>query len=781
MKCEHCKIDFKTEQMIIKDINNLQKAFCCEGCFGVWTILHNENLDEFYTRLKNNTLSPIGSKQQININHFEKFISTDENGFKKASFILENIHCEACVWLNEKVLTNLDGVLEINISNSTHKADIVYDDEVISLKQILEKIISLGYIPTAYNPILSQKAQESKREFYIKLILAIACVMNVMWLSVAKYAGFFSGMDANTKDIINFAEFIFASAVLFYTGGAFFKSAFNALKNKFLNMDVLVISGASLVYIYSIVAMFLRLENVYFDSVAMIICFVFIGKYLELASRKNALDNIDLITELLDDSVLKKQDDTFIKTPLNQININDIIKLSIDDKVLIDGIITQGEASFDTSHITGESKPFKASINDEIISGYKLINGSCEYKCTKTFENSTLNKIIQTLNQTQKSGLEKLVNKISSYFTVGIFMCFVLCFLFWINKSSFEISLINAISVLIIACPCALALATPVCTLVSTNLGFKNKILFKKSSVIEDLSKCDMVLFDKTGVLTNPKLISKINLDEEKKILLKSFCSLSNHIICKQIYKHLKDTKVINLDLFAETKGYGISAKYKNMKLLGGSYEFMKQNNIKAKEVFNTHFYFAIDDVVVALFEFENVVDDGAKNLINYLDKIGIKSVIVSGDNETSVKDTAEKLGIKSYHFSSLPHDKLEIIKNYSNSHKIIMVGDGVNDALALKYAHVGISLKNASNIAIDSSDVVFLDNKLISLEKAIKLSKKCFIKIKQNLAFSLIYNLCGVYLAFCGFINPLLASVLMSLSSLVVVINALSIKRLKL
>ncbi|QBL12650.1 heavy metal translocating P-type ATPase [Campylobacter helveticus] len=784
MKCEHCKLNFKQEQM--REKNGL--FFCCRGCESVYEILHDKGLDEFYQRLGNHSLKPVDLNGETK--NYDEFIHKTKEGFSEIYLLIHGIECAACIWLNEKVLIRQKGILELDINHLNHKARIVFDEKTISLKEILKLIESIGYKASAYDANKSEKkAQSLKREFYSKMVVAIACVMNVMWIAVAKYAGFFSGMERDIKDILNFAEFILASPVLFYTGSSFYKSAFNALKHKNLNMDTLVISGASLAYIYSLWAMFFRVGEVYFDSVAMIICFVFVGKYLEVFSKKRALDTIDGLNDFLQNEVLVFNGVEFKPKEVQKVALGDIILLRAGDKILIDGICTKGEASVDSSSLNGENTPQLIKKGDVLNSACILIDGSVEYKATKLYKDSKLSQIIKLLEfaSSKKTKLINLVNQISGYFSKTILSLALLCFCFWFFylNESVEISLINAISVLIIACPCALALATPVSNLIALGKAFKHNILFKDSSVIENLNKCDIAVFDKTGVLTKLELeIDKFYLSEKLDTnALYTFLKLSKHPIAKSVAGFLKQkgAKEKNLD-FKELKNIsarGLKAHLNGDIFLGGNETFLKENHIKIeKKLENSHFIFAKNKEILAFFELKSVLREGAKELINYLKKEKKEVMILSGDNEFAVKKIAEELEISNYKASCLPEDKMKELEKLSQNHKILFVGDGVNDALALKFASVSITLKEGSDLAIENSDILLLKNDLNSLKTALKLSKFTFKIIKQNLAFSLFYNVLSLPLAFLGLINPLIAALSMSFSSIIVVLNALRIKK---
>lgn len=760
--------------------------FCCTGCEAVFELVQSKGLGDFYERLGKNSLEPVNFKQNLGV--FDSFVRPTNEGFSEIHLVIDGIFCAACVWLNEKILIEEQGVIEASVNPLTHKARVVFDERQVSLKRILTLIQSIGYKPSAYDPLKQeQKALSTKREFYSKLVVAVACVMNVMWIAVAKYAGFFSLMDAQTKDILNFAEFVLASPVLFYTGSAFYKNAYFSLKHGQISMDFLVIFGASLAYAYSLWAMFSRGGEVYFDSVAMIICFVFVGKYLEVLVKKHATDTMDGLNDFLKGEILVFNGKEFAPKDAYAVQVGDIIQLKTGDKILIDGVCVRGEASIDSSSLSGESEPVLVQAGTNINSACVVLDGSVEYRALKPYAESKLSQIIALLELSQKPKIQSLVAQIAVYFSRTVLAVALLCFCFWyfVRESGAEFALINAISVLIIACPCALALATPISNLIALFQALKLKVLFKSSDKIEDLSKCDYAVFDKTGVLTDFKLkIARYELNQKANLNeLFAFIGLSNHPVSASIREFLqekvKDKKHLEFSAVKEIRAKGISARLKNDEFIGGNAHFLQECGIKMSQKFSdTHFVFAKNGEILAHFEFESVLRAGAIELISYLKKIKMPIKMLTGDNEKAAQKVASKLGITDFTAFCLPENKMQVITTLSQKHKVLMVGDGVNDALALQNAAVAVSLKQGADLAAQNSDIILLKNDLCALEQAIRLSKKTFIIIKQNLAFSLCYNALTIPLAFVGLINPLVAAASMSLSSVVVILNALRIRR---
>lgn len=786
-KCDHCRLTFEELQLVNDGLGN---KFCCNGCKQVFHLLHSEGLDEFYQKLGKNTLEPAKIRE---ISHqetdgiYKNYVKTNSDGFNEIFIIIEGIHCAACVWLNEKILFNSKGVIEANINASTNKAKIVWDESEVNLAEIFNKIEAIGYKPYPYDPARAEiRANALRREFYGKLLVGIFATMNIMWIAVALYGGYFTGMSQEVKDILHFAEFILASPVLFYTGSVFFKGAKTAILNRTPNMDLLITTGTVTIYTYSVYAMLSRNGEVYFDSVCMVITFVFIGKYLEILSRKRAVDSLDALSNMVINDLQVKANDKFETKNVNEVVKGEIILINSGDRVLIDGVVEKGNASFDYASLSGESIPVYKEIGDEITSGAICIDGSIEYAAKTNFEGSILHKIINLLENAslKKPKIEKLVNQITGYFSIVIFTIAVLTFLFWFFYSTnIQTAIIVAVSVIIIACPCALGLATPVSTLVGLSAGLKRGIIFKEAKIIETLAKCDTIVFDKTGTLTksNLKVINFEYFFEFDHALLVALLKSSNHPVSSGVYEFLAlKNSNIELEKIKSIPAKGMQASFNGVEIYGGNAKFMNELNIKCKMGEKTEYFFAIDDKVMAKFELEDSIRDDAKSSVKNLAKLGFEIYMLSGDNQNTAKNVAKTLDITNFQAECLPTDKVEFIKNLNKSGKnIIMVGDGINDSPALKAAAVGVCLGSGADVSIDKSDIILINDTLKSLVDGIIISKRTFASVKQNLAFSLLYNCATIPLAVMGYVIPLVAAVSMSLSSIVVVLNSMRIKNI--
>lgn len=795
--CTHCKLEFDESVMIKEQEGEETLYFCCKGCEGVYHLLNSKGLDGFYEKLGNNKLEPakVGSSEDLERFDLEgfhkKYVKETKEGFSEINLIIEGIHCSACVWLNEKVLHQTDGVVEATINYSNNKAKVVWDGNVVKLSKIIETIRAIGYNAYPYDPkIQEEQALKLRNEYYGRILVGVFATMNIMWIAIAQYAGYFTGMQRSYKNILNVAEFILATPTLFYSGWIFFRGAYYGLKNRFINMDLLVSTGASLAYIYSIYAMVTQTGEVYFDSVTMIITFVLVGKYLEILSKKRAVDTLDTIIGSTPTEAMVVDGETKQLKSIEVIEPGERVELKPGDKVAIDGIIVKGSALVDLSALTGEGEPVLKREGDEILSGSIIIDSVIEYKTTKRANDSLLHNIAELLSDavTKKPHIEQLANRVSGYFSVTILAIAIATFLGWyfIGDIGFEHSLIIAISVIVIACPCALGLATPMATLIGISRSAKDGILFKEASKLETMAKVSYLAVDKTGTITvgKPMVVQYREYAPFDPNLLYTLVKSSKHPVSRGVVEYLKshydNLHEVELEGFKELQAKGVVATFNGLELLGGNLELFKKYNIDfTYNCDNSLYIFAVDGKVVALFELRDSIKSGAKEFIAKMQALGLKVVMLTGDRLSVAKQIASSVGISDVEANLLPQDKAAFIdKLHESGESVVMIGDGINDAIALAKSDIAIAMGSGADIALEVSDIVLLDNKLESLQEAFLLSKRVYKTIKENLGLSLLYNTIVIPLAVAGFINPLFAALSMSLSSLLVVGNSFRINR---
>ena len=791
--CTHCNLTFSEDVMIVDNGH----YFCCKGCQGVYHLLNSEGLDSFYDKLGDTKLQPAKQEssdlEKFDLEGFQnKYITEDKDGLFSINLIIEGIHCSACVWLNEKVLHKLEGIMEANINYSTNKAKIIWDPDTLKLSKIIETIRAIGYNAYPYDASLQEeRANKTRKSYYMRILVAVFGSMNIMWLAVAHYAGYFGGIQQSFKDILNWAEFALATPVLFYSGWVFFRGAYYGYKNHIINMDTLVASGALSAYLYSIYAMLTQRGEVYFDSVVMIITFVLVGKYLEVLSKKHAIDTLDSMRGSTPTEVMTVKDNIKSLVSVENIKVGDIIELKPGEKVAIDGKLIFGQASFDESSLTGENEPIYKQKEDEIRSGSLCLDSVVQYQATKDASSSLLTSIVNLLEEslTKKPHIEQLANTVSGYFSSIILLIALFTFIGWYFVSgNFEHALIIAISVIVIACPCALGLATPMATLVGINMAAKRGILFKEATFLETMAKSDILALDKTGTITegSPSVIHTDIKENFNASELFALVSTSNHPISKGIANYLESTyeeiTPLLLEEIQTIEAKGITATFHDKKLIGGNISLLESYGIEIESSSdNALFFFAVDNKLIAKFELTDTIRIGAKNAIKKIENLGIEVIMLTGDHTKSAKKVATQVGISTIHTKLLPQEKATYIDNYQKEgHIVVMVGDGINDAIALALSDIAIAMGSGADIAIGISDVILLDEKPESIYEAYRISKRTFRAVKENLGFSLLYNLIAVPLAVMGFVNPLVAALSMSLSSLVVVANSLRIKHLK-
>ena len=787
--CSHCHLEFN-ENVMIKDEDYY---FCCKGCQGIFHLLQDEGLDRFYDKMGNTKLSPPTQQYEDSENFdspafYDKFVHVNKDGFCEVSLVIEGIHCSACVWLNEKALHKMDGVVSADINYTNNKAKIIWSDDILKLSKIVDMIRAIGYDAFPYDASIQEvRANKERRNYYLRMAVAIFAIMNIMFIAVAQYSGEFTGIRQNMKTLFNVAEGILATPVLFYSGWIFFRGAYFGLKNRVVNMDLLVATGATLTYFYSIYITVNKLGEAYFDSVTMIITFVLVGKFLEVLSKKSIADSLDIMSKYVPDNINVLKDDKIISKALKDVQAGETVVVGSGERVALDGYVIDGEGSFNESNLTGESEPVFKKVGDEIISGTISIDANIKYKATKDYAHSTLASLVSLLENAMsyKPKIQRIANKLSEYFSGTILLLsFVTFIIWWLWPHSFAEAFMVGISVIIIACPCALALATPVATLVGLGLAAKRSILFKEAALLETMAKATVLLLDKTGTITQgkPKVINEKIHYKFDLSLLYALVKNSKHPVARGVLKHIEEQGEIRgvaLEHVKEIPAQGIKAKVGNKVVLGGNAKLMQEHGVDISDASEyTEFYFAYDGQLLAKYELFDIAKKDARESLGKIKKLGVEIFMLTGDHKSSAFKIASDVGIDNVRYELTPQEKSQIVTDFHNDGKIVvMAGDGVNDVLALALSDIAIAMGRGSDIAISVSDVILLNDSLTGLRDAFLISKRTFFMIKENLAISLVYNLITIPLAMAGYIIPLIAALSMSLSSLLVVGNSMRIK----
>ncbi|GAA9317662.1 heavy metal translocating P-type ATPase [Helicobacter pylori] len=787
MKCSHCQLEFKESELFKEVINHKELYFCCTGCARVYALLLDLNLESFYDKLNDSTLAPVTLQDSMSALELEQALEENNKGDFILNLLLEKTHCNACLWLNQKVLERLKGVKKVSVNFTTHHLQIVFDKS-LNPKEIVQKIESLGYGAKIYNAKnYALKAQKEQRSYLLTLSVGFFATMNLMFIAIAKYASYGSasyggasygaGMDKLMQRNLDLVSLFLSLLVLVVVGRFFIKGAFYGLKNGVLGMDLSVSFGALSAFVYSVYAMLVSQET-YFEASSTILTLVFGSKFLELKARLFANEKCLALESHEIHSVIVVENGKQIEKHPKDVAIGSVIWVPSGAKIALDGVLLN-HASVDASLISGEFKPLELGVNDQILGGYVNVGVPFSYQVSANFQNSRLSGLLETLKKSflEKPLIESSANKIADIFSKAVLFLAFISFLLWQFGlgGNFEKALMVCISVLVISCPCAFALATPIALVIGV---FKNPlIVFKEALFLETLAKVKKIFIDKTGTLTQKEVLLKEKIIYEgfDERLLKSLLKTREHLAHSAILKSL-DSDEVHLEKI-EFFAHGLKANYHNETLLVGSLKFLNAMgvNIKAKESANIMVGFAKNKTLCALFVLEERLKNNAKEVIQALQNKGLELEILSGDNESSVKECAKKLGISNYCANLTPEDKAQTISSYKGV--CAMIGDGNNDALALKQASVSLGFEKSA-LSKSACDILLLEEDLSLLKKAFDNAQKVYQVVLQNIVLSLIYNAILIPVAMLGYINPLIASLSMSASSLLVVLNSLRLKR---
>lgn len=725
---------------------------------------------------------------------------------KKVILKVEGMSCSACQNRVEKYLNKQDGV-SASVNLVMAQALIEYDEEKVFLSDLDRFIEESGYKSTG---IYHKELEEKKDNIKYYLIGFAFLIIVIMYISMSHMIGFpvipFLHM---INYPINYGVALFILTIPFIIFGFdVLKSGIVKLIHKSPNMDTLVTIGVLASFIYSIVNLVLivlgnnmLVENLYFESSAMIIYFIKLGRFIDKHSKEKTKEAIKELVQITPQSAIIKIKSGEKEVTIDEVKKGDILICKPGMKISVDGIITTGETHLDEAFITGESNPIKKSKNDKVIAGSINLDGYIEYKAEKIGPESTISEIVRLVVEatSTKAPIQRLADKVSGYFVPGIMIIATITFISYLLLGyPLNESIISFVTVLVVACPCALGLATPLAIVVSEGISAKKGILIKTSETLENVNKIDTIIFDKTGTLTYGNLkISKINnyskyKDNELFSFVASLENNSTHPIANA-FKDYYDSK-IKVSNFKNISGVGLFGNINKKEFYVGNNKLFKKLDIKneylkdEKELIengNSIIYVFEDNKVIALIGVKDIIRKNAKATIKELIKLNKEVIMLSGDNETAANIIAKELGISKVIANVLPSEKEKVIKELiNNNHKVMMVGDGINDAPSLASATIGVSVNSGTDIAGDSADVILMQDDLSKIISLFNISKKTVRIIKQNLFWAFIYNILMIPLAIgllkpLGLsITPMIASISMTISSLCVVFNSLRLRR---
>ena len=757
---------------------------------------------------------------------------TQEKDNKKLELKIDGISCQACVAKIERKLSRTDGVEKALVNISNNMADIEYDEKEIKASEIMKIIEKLGYTPKRREDLKDKeeaiRAEKKLKSELTKSKIAIVLSLILMYISMSHMFGLpVPHIIYPVDHIFNYVaiQFIIAVTVMII-GKRFYKVGFRQLFMLSPNMDSLVAVGTSSAFIYSLYISYKifadnnihLMHSLYYESAAMIIAFVMLGKYLETLSKGKASAAIKKLVNFQAKKANIIRNGEIVEIDINEVSKGDIVFIKPGEKIPVDGTIIEGHSTIDEAMITGESIPVEKLENDKVYSGSINKDGALKVVVNATEGETLISKIAKLVEDAQmtKAPIARLADKVSLIFVPTVIFIAVFAALLWwflikynvvsVSQNHFEFVLTIFISILIIACPCSLGLATPTAIMVGTGKGAELGILIKSGEALEKLNEIDTIVFDKTGTLTEgmPKVIDIVSIGNalSKDEILKIAASMevnSEHPLGKAVYDEAKEKNVelYEVKKFLSISGRGVIGEIEEKKYLLGNKKLLIDNGISNLHEEEIHRYelegkttilLADEEKLIAFITLADVVRNESIKLIEKLKKENIKTYMLTGDNERTAKVIAKKLGIDDVIAEVSPEDKYKKVKDLQEQgRKVVMVGDGVNDSPALAQADVGMAIGSGTDIAIESADIVLMSKDIETILTAIRLSKATIKNIKENLFWAFFYNSCGIPIAggllylFTGhLLNPMLAGLAMGLSSVSVVTNALRLKRFK-
>ena len=805
--CFHCATPIPAGVRFESEIDGGQRSFCCFACQSVCGAIYEADLQGYYQRTPDGQLlgpppEPPRDVEMYDFDEVQQDFSAGTGEVRDIHLLVDGIHCAACVWLIERGLLREKGVLSAEVNLTGKRVHLRWNNQEAKLSGLIQSLSRIGYSAIPYDRDSAEGAiRKANRALLFRLFFAGFAAMNMMWIAIALYTG--ANRD-EFRDFFHWMGFLLATPTLLYSGWPFYRGALGGLRAGHLTMDLPIAIGLSVTYAYSlyVTASGTQQGEVYWDTVTNLTFVILIGRYLEGMFRQQAVSATKRLMELQPRVALVVRDGGENLVPIRGVMPGDLVLVKPGYTVPVDGLVMSGQSAVVEAMLSGESRPLEKCPGDFVTAGTSNMTGALLVEVRARVQDSALSKIIRLVEEAQasKAPIQRIADRIVPWFVLVTLTCATATFFFW-SPVDFELALMAATSVLIITCPCALGMATPMSIAVASGLGARHGILVKNGLVLETLSRVTHVVFDKTGTLTEGRMsvaetacASGIEIRQILRIAA-SVERLSEHGVARAVTAYARSQAIecreTVVEAFHAVPGRGVAATVDGQHMRLGTASWLSEEGVRVDEHLMdkatgfemsamTCVHVAMEGKHVAALAIADRLRDNAASVVAALQRAGIEVTLLTGDRQAVAKAVARQLGTINVIAEVLPQDKDQVIRKLQGRGEIVaMVGDGINDAPALIRADIGIALGSGTDVSVDSADIVLMQSDLSCVLQALALSRRTLRTIKQNIGLSFVYNLIMVPLAMMAKVSPLVAAVTMPISSLVVIGNAARIRGL--
>ncbi len=792
--CHHCGLPIADGERIIERTDGRELHFCCQGCRGAHAVITGAGLEVFYEkRTWDRPGVPEGAFTSVYSDEYLEELSREKDGEREIALLVSGIRCAACIWLIETLLARTAGISSATINYSTHRGRIRYDPHLITPARIFSIISTLGYLPRPFTSDAARSQQDrEQRALLVRFVTAAFLSMQLMGYSIALYGGYFRGMDPGTRHLMQFFAGLVATPVVFFSGAPFLRGAWRSIRNRVPDMDLLIALGVLSAYGYSLAALVLGGE-VYFETSAMIITLLLLGRLLETGARRRAMAGIDNLLHLAPDTANLVRDGEVVQVASGRLRPDDIIQVRPGERFPVDARLLDGDTEVDESMLTGESTPVHRHRGEEVLSGAMNLTTSVRARVLRPAGESFMARVARMVEDAQdrRAPVQGMADRVASLFVPLVLAVSAATGLFWYLALGEPVTpMLHAVSVLVVACPCALGLATPTAILVATGAGATRGILFRGGDTLENTARLTVAAFDKTGTLTGeaPQVVRilPVGIDAHGLLALAALAEAgSGHPIARGILARAREEGIRPAPgQSSAVAGRGVARTTGEGLLLAGNRQWLAMHGIRPEYLPCSGFtevHVALAGAYRGCLLLETRVRPEAKTVMNRLAHLGLRTLLLTGDHGEAAARVARECGIREHAADMTPEEKAARIRALrERGETVLMVGDGINDAPALSEADVGCAMGSGTDMALASSDLVLVHDNLEQLVPALELARRTLRIIRQNLFWAFTYNLVALPLAASGRLAPVWAASAMAASSVLVVTNSLRLQRFK-